>query len=50
MEVMEGKMNGSYLRVVSRGLNALLGEFKMALGDVINIGVGYEVYVHSNKN
>ena len=30
--------------------NELKGEFKMAKGEVINIGVGYEVRVHSNRN
>ena len=38
-------------RVVSRGQNELIGEFKMAGSDVISIGgVGYEVHVHSNRN
>ena len=37
---MEGKLNGNHevnSRAVSRGQNELIGKFKMAAGDVINI-------------
>ena len=37
-------------RAVSGGHNELIGDFKMVASNVINIGVGYEVHVHSNSN
>jgi hypothetical protein len=40
---IEIKFSEVNIRVVSRGQNLLIGEFKMAAGDVINIkGVCYE--------
>ena len=38
-------------RAVSRGLDKLIGKFKMAAGDVISIrGASYGEHVHSNRN
>ena len=40
---MEGKLNGNHLRliarVVSRGQNELIGEFKMVAGDSLEITI-----------
>jgi hypothetical protein len=44
---MEKKAN---IRVVSTEENELIGEFKMAVGDVMFWRVGYEVHIHSNRN
>ena len=35
---IEGKLSEVNTRVVSRGKNEQIGEFKMAVGDVISIG------------
>jgi len=44
---IEIKFSEVNIRVVSRGQNLLIGEFKMAAGDVINIkGVCYEWHEH----
>ena len=43
VEGMEGKLNGNHLRliarVVSRGQNELIGEFKMVAGDSLEITI-----------
>ena len=35
---------------MSRRQNELLGKFKMVVGDVISIGLGYKLLVYSNRN
>ena len=47
---MEWKLSEIDTRAVCRGQNELIGEFKIAAGDVFSIGVGYDVHVHSNRN
>ena len=46
------KLSEGNTRAVSRGQNDLIGKFKMAVGDVINIRgqVMVYTYVHSNRN
>ena len=51
---VEGKWKGTLCEVntrdVSREQNELIGDFKMAAGVVVIMGIGYEVQVHSNGN
>ena len=45
------KLSEVNTRGVSRGQNELIGKFKMAEGDMLFYwGVGYEVYIDSNRN
>jgi hypothetical protein len=37
------------IKAVSRGYNELIGNFKIAAGDVISIGTGYEAHVQKLK-
>ena len=43
---IEWKLSEVIIRVVARGQNELIGEFKMTADG----RVGYEVHVHSNRN
>ena len=47
---IERKLSKVNTRSVSRGQNEFIGVFKMATGDVISMGVGYEVHIHFNRN
>ena len=48
---IEWKLSEDNTRAMSWGQKGLIDEFKMAVGNAISIGVvGYEVYVHSNRN
>ena len=45
------KLSEVYTKTMSRGQNELVGNFKMAAGNVISIwGVDYEVHIHFNRN
>ena len=47
---IEWKLSEVNTRAVSRGQNELIGEFKMAVGDMISIRrVGYEVHRKDEK-
>ena len=47
---IEWKLSEVNTRLLSIGQSVLVGELKIAVGDVINIGVGYEAHIHSNRN
>ena len=47
---IEFKLSEVNTRTMSWGQNELIREFKMAAGDLISIGVDYELHARSNSN